>query len=74
MQEIEKKVKELIKKEKQIEKDKNEHQDIAKPVHLVSNKDKRVLLDNLTIRPNITGKRSIGTVEAYQNGIRFMAR
>jgi len=30
-------------------------------------------LDNLVIRPNIVGKKTIGSLEIHQNGLRFIA-
>lgn len=34
-------------------------------------KSKRVVLDCLTIRPNISGKKTIGMLETHKNGFRF---
>jgi nucleosome binding factor SPN SPT16 subunit len=36
-------------------------------------KGKREVLENLVIRPNITGKKTLGNLEIHQNGVRFAA-
>ena len=32
------------------------------------------MLDNLVIRPNIVGKKTLGTLELHQNGVRFASQ
>jgi nucleosome binding factor SPN SPT16 subunit len=36
-------------------------------------KSKKETLENLVIRPNIVGKKTIGNLEIHQNGVRFMS-
>lgn len=69
-----KNIKETIKKSKQISKDTSEGSQIAKIEALHANKDRRVIMDHLTIRPNMTGKKTVGTLEAYANGVKFTSR
>ena len=47
---------------------------VAKITPLVPSKDKRVHMDHLTIRPNLTGKKTQGVAEAFSNGLRFTPR
>jgi len=34
-------------------------------------KGKKDMLENLVIRPNIVGKRTLGTLDLHQNGVRY---
>ncbi len=34
-------------------------------------KGRRIFLNDVTIRPNITSKKTTGNLEAHQNGLRF---
>jgi nucleosome binding factor SPN SPT16 subunit len=36
-------------------------------------KGKKEVLENLVIRPNIVGKKTIGNLEIHQNGVRFVS-
>lgn len=40
---------------------------------LVTIKGKREVLENLVIRPNIVGKKTVGNLEIHQNGVRFLS-
>ncbi len=65
-------IKETIKKSKQQEKEDQENKGtVAKIEPLIASKDKRIYMDHLTIRPNLTGKKTMGTLEAYANGLKF---
>ena len=69
-----KRIKDLIKKARQDDKETAENVDVTVSAPLKPNKDVRVLQDHLTIKPNLTGKKTNGTVEAFANGVRFTAR
>ena len=34
---------------------------------------KKDMLDNLVIRPNLVGKKTVGALEIHQNGVRFVS-
>jgi len=34
---------------------------------------RREVLDNLVVRPNLVGRKTIGSLEIHQNGVRFMS-
>lgn len=69
-----KRIKDLIKKARQDDKETAENVDLTQSVPLKANKDARVLQDHMTIKPNLTGKKTNGVVEAFANGVRFTAR
>lgn len=37
-------------------------------------KGKKEVLENLVIRPNIVGKKTMGNLEIHQNGVRFVSQ
>eukprot|EP00605_Chrysophyceae_sp_TOSAG23-4_P002193 GSChrysophyteH1.ASY1.ANO1.2423.1 assembled CDS len=63
---------ELRKRVRQREQKAEQEKDLVKQDKLVRIKDQRVpRLQDLTMRPNISGRKCIGTLEAHQNGVRF---
>lgn len=63
---------ELRKKVKQREQREEEEKDLVAQAKLIRIKDQRVpRLQDLTMRPTITGRKCVGTLEAHQNGLRF---
>ena len=69
-----KQIKECIKqaKQKEVEKEvkaglEEEHQEALIP----SKMPRKEMLDNLVIRPNLSGKKTVGSLEIHQNGVRF---
>ena len=69
-------IKDLIKKVKAQEQEDHSKQD-SKEVHiddLVLIKGKKEVLENLVIRPNIVGKKTVGSLEIHQNGVRFSSQ
>ena len=67
-------IKDLIKNSKVSEQandnGKGEDEDTIKET-LIPMKGKRDFLENLVIRPNIVGKKTLGSLEIHQNGVRF---
>ena len=49
----------------------HEKRDLVDQERLTMIKGKRPTLQELTIRPNISGKKTTGALEAHQNGLRF---
>jgi nucleosome binding factor SPN SPT16 subunit len=74
---MDKKIKELIKivKQKdQDEDDRNEDQVNQQKIQpLKPIPGRRDMLENVTIKPNLDGKKSIGNLELHQNGIRYVS-
>ena len=64
-------LKELIKKVKANEVEENEKGTLIDQEKLILIKGKRPSLPDVTIRPNISGKKTQGSLEGHQNGIRF---
>ena len=64
-------LKELIKKVKAMEVEEKEKGTLIDQDRLVLIKGKRPTLQDVTIRPNISGKKTQGSLEGHQNGIRF---
>jgi nucleosome binding factor SPN SPT16 subunit len=63
---------ELRKRVRQRELKADQEKDLVKQDKLIRIKDQRPpRLQDLTMRPTISGKKCIGTLEAHQNGIRF---
>ena len=65
------KIKTLLRNVKQKDKERVNNSDVIKADNLVPFREKRVAMDHLTIRPNLTGKKTVGLLEAYSNGLRF---
>jgi nucleosome binding factor SPN SPT16 subunit len=64
-------LKELIKKVKANEMEEKEKGSLIDQEKLILIKGKRPSLPDVTIRPNISGKKTQGSLEGHQNGIRF---
>lgn len=64
-------LKELIKKVKANEMEEKEKGTLIDQERLILIKGKRPSLQDVTIRPNISGKKTQGSLEGHQNGIRF---
>jgi len=69
-----KQIKDLIKKVRQAEseesgKQDNNNEDVQED--LITMKGRKEILENLVIRPNIVGKKTVGNLEIHQNGVRF---
>eukprot|EP00743_Colponemidia_sp_Colp-15_P004304 GILK01004643.1.p1 GENE.GILK01004643.1~~GILK01004643.1.p1 ORF type:complete len:1051 (-),score=281.73 GILK01004643.1:164-3265(-) len=64
-------MKELIKRVKTKDQEDKEKQDLVVQESLVLAKGKRPMLQDLSVRPNLSGKKTTGTLEAHQNGFRF---
>lgn len=59
-------------KDKDIESEAKTAQSVVKLEELVTSKAmRREYLENLVIRPNLIGKKTIGNLEIHQNGLRF---
>ena len=59
---------------KQLEKEKDQNISLAKQEQLSINKGKRIVMEYMIIRPNITTRKTIGTLEAHSNGMRFTSQ
>lgn len=66
-------LKELIKKVRVMEVEAKEKGSLVDQEKLVLIKGKRPTLQDVTIRPNISGKKTQGSLEGHQNGVRFMS-
>lgn len=66
-------IKDLIKKVKAKDLEAIEKSDLVAQENLVILKGRKIFLNDLTIRPNITGKKTVGVLEAHTNGFRFMS-
>lgn len=71
--ELFKKIKDLIKKVKVKEQEEKEKSDLVAQENLIQMKGRRICLNEVIIRPNITSKKTSGTLEAHQNGFRFLS-
>jgi len=40
---------------------------------LVLTKNKKLVLENISIKPSLVGKKTIGSLETHQNGFRFIS-
>jgi nucleosome binding factor SPN SPT16 subunit len=68
-----KQIKDLIKKVKVKDQEEREKSDLVAQESLVLIKGKRIALNDVIIRPNITSKKTSGVLEAHQNGFRFQS-
>lgn len=68
---IHKKIKDHLKKMKQLEREREQNISLAKQEQIQINKGKRIYMDNFVVRPNITTRKTFGNLEAHNNGIRF---
>lgn len=64
-------IKELIKSNKSKQQENKEKSDLVIQEHLIMNRGKRILLNDVTIRPNLTSKKTTGFLEAHANGLKF---
>ena len=71
LQETCKKIREHLKKMKQLEREREQNISLAKQEQILSNKGKKIMMDFLVIRPNVTARKTVGSLEAHMNGIRF---
>lgn len=71
-----KQIKELIKKVKVTDQEESVKQDTneSEQEELITIKGKKEVLENLVIRPNIVGKKTMGNLEIHQNGVRFSSQ
>ena len=74
LDDVYKRIKEHMKKMKQLEKEKDQNISLAKQEQLNINKGKRIVMEYLIIRPNITTRKTVGTLEAHANGMRFTSQ
>ena len=68
-----KQIKDLIKKVKVKDQEEKEKSDLVAQESLVLMKGKRIYLNDVIVRPNITSKKTSGVLEAHQNGFRFQS-
>lgn len=68
-----KEIQELIKSNKTRDQEKQIMQETVKQEDLQLIKGKKDILENLVIRPNIIGKKTIGDLEVHLNGVRFFS-
>ena len=68
-------IRELSKNYKAKLQENKEKSDLVAQDHLIINKSKRIVLNDVSIRPTITGtgKKTIGVLEAHTNGLRFVS-
>jgi len=66
-------LKELIKRVKAKGNEEQEKKDLVDQEGLILLKGKRPTLPDLIVRPNISGKKTTGTLEGHQNGLRFIS-
>lgn len=71
---IHKDIRDHLKKMKQLEREKEQNISMAKQEQININKGKRVHMDNFIVRPNVTTKKTFGTLEAHNNGVRFQTQ
>jgi nucleosome binding factor SPN SPT16 subunit len=64
-------IKDLIKKVKAMEQEEREKSDLVAQESLQLMKGRRIVLNDVTIRPNITSKKTMGALELHTNGLRF---
>ena len=68
-----KQIKELQKRYKQKSVDESNKKGLVKQDDLEKIVGKKHQLDNLTVRPNISGKKTIGRLECHKNGLKFVS-
>lgn len=64
-------IKELIKRLKVRDQEKKEKEGLVTQKTLLPLTGKRPMLNNVSLRPNITGKKTSGVLEGHRNGLRF---
>jgi len=67
-------IKELIKRAKTRDQEQKDKEGLVTQKVLVPLKTKRPTLTDVSIRPNITGKKTSGILEAHTNGLRFTSQ
>lgn len=73
-----KQIKECMRQLKAIEQEKvakaaNAGVENLEPLVMLKSGYRKEILDNLVIRPNLVGRKTIGTLEINQNGVRFQS-
>lgn len=66
-------IRDLGKAYKQKQQEHKEKSDLVQQEHLILNKGKRIYLNEVTIRPNLTSKKTTGVLEAHTNGFKFIS-
>jgi len=74
LNEIFKKVKDLQKRVKTQEEEIKNQEEHGEQEGLILNKGKKPILQDIKVRPNISGKKTIGNLEAHLNGFRFVTK
>lgn len=64
-------IKELIKRVKTKNQESKDKEGLAKQETIITIKGKHPVLNDVAIRPNISGKKTTGTLEGHTNGLRF---
>lgn len=64
-------IKDLAKNYKLKKQEMKEKADLVSQEHIIPNKGKRIYLNEVKMKPVISGKKTIGLVEAHTNGLRF---
>ncbi len=64
-------IKELIKGVKVKDQERKDKEGLVTQKSLVLTKSKRPVLNDVSVRPNISGKKTTGTLEGHTNGLRF---
>eukprot|EP01022_Parablepharisma_sp_SALTPOND_P018823 TRINITY_DN312_c0_g1_i1.p1 TRINITY_DN312_c0_g1~~TRINITY_DN312_c0_g1_i1.p1 ORF type:complete len:810 (+),score=135.55 TRINITY_DN312_c0_g1_i1:6325-8754(+) len=64
-------IKELIKRVKVRDQEKKEKEGLVSQKALIPLKGKKPSLNDVSVRPNISGKKTSGTLEGHSNGLRF---
>ncbi len=66
-------IKDLIKKVRIKDKEEKERAEIIEDEKLILMRGRKIQLNDVVVRPNITSKRTNGVLEAHQNGFRFVS-
>jgi nucleosome binding factor SPN SPT16 subunit len=66
-------IKELIKRLKVRDQEKKEKEGLVAQKGLILLQGKKPILTNVSLRPNITGKKTTGILEGHKNGLRFIS-
>ena len=65
-------IKDLIKKVKNKDKEANDLKEVANQEALVLSKREKKALDKLSLRPHLFGKKTVGSLQVHENGLRFV--
>ena len=69
-----KKIKDLQKKVKAQEEETKHQEEHSQQDNLILAQGKKLLLPDVKVRPNISGRKTSGTLEAHKNGFRFTTK